>query len=323
MTAPPLTRFAILLGSALALPAAADEPARYTLALDIQPTGLAVLYPDLAEPYRTVFTQIIQGIEEKSPAKVERLAIAAPNDTGAVSGELKQRGVKTVIALGRNGLKLANALGPDIAIVGGCVLEVPEEEAKNEVVLSLAPDPALLFNRLKSLAPSVARVFVVYDPAQTGWLVALAQKAGKAKGIEVVGRPVADLKAALLDYKDILAGIDPRRDAVWLPQDTTTVEESTVVPLLLQEAWNRQFVLFSSNIGYVRRGALFALYPDNKGLGHSLAALAAEVTAGQRRTGLLPLDDVLMGVNVRTADHLGLTLSKAEQQSFDLVFPER
>lgn len=319
MTAPPFARFMILLGSALVLPAAADEPQRYALAMDIQADGLAVLYPDLAEPYRTVFAQIIQGIEEKSPAKVERLAIAAPTDSGGIAGELKQRGVKTVIALGRNGLKLANALGPDISIVGGCVLEVPEEEAKSEVVLSLAPDPALLFNRLKALAPSVNRVFVVYDPAQTGWLMALAQKAGKARGIEIVAHPASDLKSALLDYKDILGGIDPRRDAVWLPQDTTTVEESTVVPLLLQEAWNRQFVLFSSNIGYVRRGALFALYPDNKGLGHSLAALAA----GPKRTGLLPLDDVLMGVNVRTADHLGLSLSKAEQQGFDLVFPER
>lgn len=302
---------------------AAQEPARYSLAMDIQPDGLAVLYPDLGEPYRTVFAQIIQGIEEKSPNKVERLAIAAPVETGDVSGEIRKRGVKTVIALGRNGLRLANDLGPGISIIGGCVLVVPEEEAKNEVVLSLAPDPALLLNRLKALAPAVTRVFVVYDPAQTGWLVALAQKAGKAKGIEVVGRAVADLKSALQDYKDILSQIDPRHDAVWLPQDTTTVEESTVVPLLLQEAWNRQFVLFSSNIGYVRRGALFALYPDNKGLGHSLAALAGEQAAGQRRSGMLPLDDVLMGVNVRTAEHLGLSLSKAEQQGFDLVFPER
>ncbi len=306
-----LSRLPILLGAACALSGAAAET-----------SGLAVLYPDLPEPYHTVFAQIIEGIDEKSPGKVEKLPISAPNDASGLSGDLKRRGIKTVIALGRNGLKLANDLGPDIAIIGGCVLSVPEDDAKNELVLSLAPDPALLFNRLKSLAPLVSRVFVVYDPAQTGWLMTLAQKAGKAKGIEIVARPAADLKAALLDYKDILGEIDPKRDAVWLPQDPTTVEESTVVPLLLQEAWNRQFVLFSSNIAYVRRGILFALYPDNKKLGHSLATLASEAAA-TRHAGLLPLDDLLMGVNVRTAEHLGLSLAKAEQQGFDLVFPER
>lgn len=307
-----LSQLPILLGTAFALSGAAAEPG-----------GLAVLYPDLAEPYRTVFTQIIEGIDEKSPVKAEKLPISAPTDAGGLSADLKRRGIKTVIALGRNGLKLANDLGPDISIIGGCVLMVPEDEAKNEIVLSLAPDPALLFGRLKTLAPGIARVFVVYDPAQTGWLMTVAQKAGKAKGIEIVARPAADLKSALLDYKNILGEIDPKRDAVWLPQDPTTVEESTVVPLLLQEAWNRQLVLFSSNIAYVRRGALFALYPDNKKLGHSLAALAAEAATGPRHTGLLPLDNVLMGVNVRTAEHLGLSLAKAEQQGFDLVFPER
>ncbi len=312
MRHPRFSRLPLLLGAATALSGAAAEPG-----------GLAVLYPDLAEPYRTVFAQIIEGIDERSPNKVDKLPISSPDDAAGLSADLKRRGVNTVIALGRNGLKLANDLGPQISIIGGCVLMVPEEDAKNEIVLSLAPDPALLFNRLKALAPAITRVFVVYDPAQTGWLIALAQKAGKAKGIEIVGRPAPDLKSALLDYRDILAAIDPSRDAIWLPQDPTTVEESTVVPLLLQEAWNHQIVLFSSNIAYVRRGALFALYPDNRKLGHSLAALAAQSMAGPRRAGLLPLDEVLMAVNVRTAEHLGLSLTRAEQQGFDLIFPER
>ena len=66
-----------------------------------------------------------------------------------------------------------------------------------------------------------------------------------------------------------------------------------------------------------------ALYPDNVGLGRSLGTLAINRTqiGGLKTSGMLPLRDLLVAVNVRTAEHLGLDLVRRGKQEFDLMFP--
>lgn len=291
--------------------AAALQPAR----------GIAVIYPDIGEPYRSVFTKIIEGIEETVHARVPAFAVGAAANSQELMGELRRQEVRVVIALGRNGLKVASALDRDIGIVAGGVLSVPESESGGNVaVFSLAPDPALLLTRLQGFAPSVRRVFVVYDSRHNSWLIRLAREAAATRGIELVAREAQDLKGALLAYQEILGSADPRRDALWLPQDPTTVDEAAVLPLVLQETWSRGLVLFSSSPAHVRRGALFSLYPNNMEIGRTLAASALGFSAGTPRQ-VTPLKSVLLSVNLRTAGHLGLNLAE-KRQSFDMVFPE-
>jgi putative tryptophan/tyrosine transport system substrate-binding protein len=129
---------------------------------------------------------------------------------------------------------------------------VPESDARGLTVHSLAPDPALLFGQLKSLVPQARRVLVVHDPRQNAWLVRRAREAAKAHGLEVVAHEAEDLKAAIRFYQEVFAAADPRRDVLWLPQDTTTVDESTVLPLVLQEAWNRNIAVFSSSVAHAK-----------------------------------------------------------------------
>jgi putative ABC transport system substrate-binding protein len=172
--------------------------------------------------------------------------------------------------------------------------------------------------------PAVRRVFVVYDPRQNAWLVRLAREAARGYGIELVAQEATDLKAAMLLYQENLANADPRRDALWLPQDSVTVDELSVLPFVLQEAWNRSLLVFSSNVTHVKRGVLFSLYPNNVELGRSLAetALGRGAAGGQAARPIVPLKEVMVAVNVRTATHLGLTIGARQQQGFDMVFPE-
>ncbi|MBL8509931.1 MAG: hypothetical protein JNM11_15770 [Chitinimonas sp.] len=282
---------------------------------------IAVLYPDIGEPYRSVFTKIIEGIEDKARVRVASYAVGNKLNTQELAGELKRQNVRAVIALGRNGLRAANALeGSNLSIVAGGVLAVPESEARGVAVHSLAPDPELMFARLKLLVPQARRVYVVCDPRQNAWLMQLARTAAKAQGLELQVREATDLKTAMQHYQSIFSSSDARHDTVWLPQDSTTVEESAVLPLVLQEAWNRNIAVFSSSLSHVKRGVLFSLYPDNMGLGRNLAQVALANADGA--SGLVPLKDVLVAVNLRTASHLGLNLGNKPQQNFDLVFPE-
>lgn len=284
---------------------------------------LAVVYPDIGAPFREVFATILEGIREQARQAVPGFALAGDAAMPMLADELRRREVRVVIALGRSGLKAARLLDDAVSVVAGCVLGVPEAQARDYTVHSLAPDPALVFAQLRRLLPATRRVFTVIDPQQNGWLLRLAQDAARAQGLELVAHEAHDLKRATRAYQDAVAAIEPRRDAIWLPQDATTVEEATLLPLVLQEAWQRSFALVSSNALHVKRGALFALYPDNPALGRSLAQSALDALASPRRParGLLPLREVLVAANHRTASHLGIALDPRVQR-IDKLYPE-
>ncbi len=284
--------------------------------------GIAVIYPDIGEPYRSVFTQIIDGIEDKVKGRVSNFPVGKNVDVGQLKEALRRQDAKVVIALGRQGLRVARSLESDLGLVVGGVLSASEDEVQSAQVNSLSPDPALLFSRLKSMMPKARRVFAVYDPRQNEWLIRLAKDAAHLQGLELVTYQAQDLRSAMHAYQEILAKVDVEKDALWLPQDSTTVEDSTVMPMLLQESWSRNLTMFSSSFSHVRRGVLFSLYPDNVDLGRSLAGSALSLIAsGGNGSGLMPLREVLMAINLRTARHLGVNTSRL--QSFDMAFPEQ
>lgn len=283
---------------------------------------IAVIYPDIGEPYRSVFSKIIEGIEDRAKSRVTSFAVGDEFNARQLSDDLKKQEVKVVIALGRNGHKAAMSLDKSINVVTGGVISIPESEAQATTVLSLAPDPALIFGRLKMISPNTRRVTVVFDPRQNAWLMRAAREAARAAGLELMALEASDLRAAVKHYQDFFADADGKRDALWLLQDVTTADETTVLPLVLQESWNRHVPVFSSSVAHVRRGALFALYPNNMGLGQSLASSALGAVAGLPPTrGMFPLRDVLTAFNTRTASHLGLARG-SQLPPFDLVFPE-
>lgn len=284
---------------------------------------IAVIYPDIGEPYRTVFTQIVGGIEGGTKMPLVKYAVGQNADIAALKSSLRLQDAKVVIALGRQGMKIASALDRDIGVVVGGVITSPENEMRGLPVNSLSPDPALLFSHLKELMPSVRRVFTVYDPRQNGWLVRRAKEAARVQGLELVTYEAQDLRGAVRVYQEIFSAADNRRDVLWLLLDSTTVEDSLVLPLVLQESWNLKLAVFSSSFGHVRRGVLFSLYPDNAGLGRHLAASALEFLASgeYEERGMILLRDVLMAINLRTANHLGLKLVR--RQDYDMVFPEQ
>ena len=284
--------------------------------------GIAVIYPDLGEPYRSIFAQIIGGIEDKTKGRVVAVPIGAEVNAGELNDTLHRQGVRVAIALGRQGMKAATVLDRNIGVVVGGVLVSQSSEARNMQVHILSPDPALLFSRLKEMMPKVRRVFVVYDTRQNAWMMRQAKEAARTHGVEFVAHDAQDLRSAMRAYQEIFANADPRHDALWLPQDSTTVEESTVMPLVLQESWSRALAVFSSNFGHVKRGALFSLYPDNTELGRRLGASAQAMLASGASdgSGMAPLREVLIAVNLRTAKHVGANATR--DQGFDMMYPE-
>lgn len=285
--------------------------------------SIAVLYPNVSEPVRSAFISMIQGIEERTRVRVRSYAVEPRTDPADLNLQLKRSGTRVVIALGRQGLNVAAGLDRDILVLVGGALLLSDAEIVNLNGISLTPDPALLFARLRALLPEVRRVLVVYDPKKTEWLLRLAREAARSQGLELAAYEAHDLGQAAHLYNNLIRAADSRRDALWLPHDTTTVEENTLLPLILKESWNNGVPIFSSNILHARKGALFAMSPNNVELGKSLASSALGLIAGEtRRKGVQPLRELHTALNLRTANHMGLNIGNQQQRTFDFIFSE-
>ena len=307
---------ALALSASICAATAWAQPAAHNPA-----SGIAVIYPDVGEPYRSVFAQIVGGIEEKTRGKVVAVAIGAEVHADELNESLRRQGVRVAIALGRQGMKAASVLDRSIGVVVGGVLAAQPDNLRDMQVNILTPAPSLLFSRLKEMMPAARRVFVVYDPRQNAWLIRLAKEAARARGMELEAYEAQDLRSAMRAYQEIFAAADHHRDALWLPQDSTTVEESVVLPLVLQESWARSLAVFSSSYGHVKRGTLFSMYPDNTELGRSLAVSALEMLAGGGDAGMTALREAQIAINLRTAKHLGVDADR--MQDVDMTFPAR
>lgn len=285
--------------------------------------SIAVLYPNVSEPVRSAFISMIQGIEERTRVKVRSFPVETRTDPQELNAQLKRANVRVVIALGRQGLQAAAGLDRDMLVLVGGALLLSDAEIVDLHGISLTPDPALLFSRLRSLLPEVRRVLVVYDPKKTEWLLRLARDAARAQGLELVAHEARDLGQAAALYAVLLKTADSKRDALWLPHDTTTVEESTLLPLVLRASWNHGVPIFSSNALHAKKGALFAMSPNNVELGKSLASSALGLMAGElRRKGVQPLRELHTALNLRTANHMGLNIGYQQQRTFDFIFSE-
>jgi putative ABC transport system substrate-binding protein len=317
------TRSALLLALLLLVVTTVAGAALNGAGTMIANNSIAVIYPDIGEPYRSVFTQIIEGIESRAKGRVIHFAVGANANVDELNSSLRQKDTKVVIALGRQGAKAAATLDSNIGVVVGGVLTASGNDARDCQVNSLSPDPSLLFARLKTMMPRAKRIFAVYDSQQNDWLIRLAKEGARAQGMELVAYPAQDLRSAMLAYQKILSTANPQYDALWLPHDPVTVEENVVLPMVLKESWNRNLAVFSSSFSHVKRGVLFSAYPNNVELGRHLAdsALNFQSSGENETSGMVPLREVLMAINLRTAQHLGINTSRTI--NFDMAFPEQ
>lgn len=281
--------------------------------------NVTVLYPEVPAPYKSVFDSILQGIKSKNGIDIKLYPLDKNYQLEILQQDIKENQTEGLIALGKRGYWAAHNLKTDLQTVVGALPLVPNGISG----ISFSADPEQLFARLKLLVPDSKKVFVVYSPQTTGWLIPLAEAAANKHQLELVAYPADTLREAMLHYRRLLNEANGRNNAIWLPLDKVTANEDIVLPLLLRNAWDKNLSIFSSKPTHVQRGVLFSLYPDNFGLGQELANLMKEQIELNQSPKVYPLKKLFIAVNMRTAAHLGLTFSPQQQQDFKLTFPSR
>lgn len=282
--------------------------------------GIVVIVPEVRQPYAAVFEQMVAGVRRTGGDDVRAVSVT---NAGAVLAALEDGppGV-AVVALGPSAAQIAQAARPGIPTILGAV-PGGDPHTTQAFGISLDPDPARIFAELRTLRPENRTVHVVFHHTRGAWLMARARAAAGPAGVTLDAHGVENVKEAAQAFQEILRGADSRTDAVWLLHDRAVLDDQTLLPYVLEQAWTRNITLVSSNLDHVARGALFALYVDHQRLGERLGQLAARALAGKALpAGISPVEDLRIAVNQRTARHLGVDL-RLRRGDYDLILPSR
>ncbi|MDZ7871239.1 MAG: ABC transporter substrate binding protein [Rheinheimera sp.] len=276
---------------------------------------LTVVYPQVKAPYNEIFEQIIRGIEHQQQDGLQLYPLDGKSPLENTAKELSRDPTKLVIALGKSGYQVAQKIQQTNSVV---VSALPLQPA-GIAGISLLTDPKVLFTSLKMLAPAIKKVHVVYSDSSR-WLIQIAVAQAADFGIEVIAAEVKDLRDAVTTYQDLLQNIDPASNAVWLPFDAITANEQVILPQVLELAWERNIVLFSSKPEHAKRGALFSTFPDHFELGRELVILVQQLQQGKAAATVIPLQQVQLAVNLRTAAHIGMEYKQEVLRQIPITF---
>jgi len=275
-----------------------------------------VFYPEAREPYRTVYQEILSGINASDNEIIENV-LPKDFDPAAIVTELKNEGINRVIVLGRAGYKLAKKLPSDIKVVSGALPIRPNGISG----VSLISSPDSLFLLLEQLAPEVKNVHIAYSK-RSEWLIELAEAAAVERGLTLDAKKVNDTGEAIKFYNQLFESGVSKTDAIWLPLDKVTSHDKVTLPLILEKAWSKEVVVFSSKPSHAKRGALFSALPDNVELGKHLVVMVNELASQALDKKFDTMKSLQLAVNLRTAAHLGLKYSDEQQEAFKVTFPE-
>ena len=297
---------------------------------NIDASKIAIFYPQSREPYNSIYKSIIAGSVEaanKNTPKIsiENFILNKDFNAEAIAINLEQKHINKVIVLGRLGWKLAKQLSnftsanhtKKFQIVSGALPITPNEVSG----VSLITDPTNLFNYLTQVAPEVKKIHVAYSQ-KNNWLIELAKNAAQKKGLTLNLQQVNNTAEAITFYQQVFSSEVSNKDAIWLPLDQISSHDKITLPLILEKAWTKELVVFSSKPSHAKRGALFSTYPDNFALGQQLFTMVQELENQPEQKNFSVLRSTLLAVNLRTAAHLGLKYSNEQQQQFKLTFPQ-
>lgn len=277
-------------------------------------SGLVILYPEVRQPYARVYEDIIDGINETYPNIATAIVVSTEEPSANVQKSVLSLQPDVLITLGERNTRMAEKIAPKIPILVGAVTRLDI----NRPGISMIPDGQLVLDKLLLLVPGSHTVHVVTNAANKSLQMALAEEYAASKGISLVVHSASTVQAAAIEYKNLLDHIG-NGEAIWLMQDKA-LNDPTLLSLILETAWRRRIAVFSSNPTHVKRGALFAIYPNNKMLGRSLGELAVQHEMNREiPQNIMPLRDLNTVVNGRTSRHLGLTISRDMLSQFDNI----
>lgn len=277
---------------------------------------LVIIYPEVREPFARVFEEVVRGAEQGYQQKVRRVSMADNQSPVDFVHVLDQS--SPVLVLGNRLARQVTEHNADRRLIIGAV----NSEYSNVFGITLIPDAAVIAKKLPVLVPGVKNVHIVTNADDCLLDYDRAIAVMSQQGIRLSIHQAGDIRAAAGVYRDLMQTLD-EEDAVWILPKGSFVNNA-MLAILLQESWEKHFVVFSSNPVHVKRGALFSIYPNNYKMGLSLGRLAQDIAREKPPVRQMQaLEDIFVTLNERTSNHLGINLNDHMRSHIDLILPAR
>lgn len=265
---------------------------------------LLIVFPETPAPYAKVFEDIIKGVSSQYTGTIHRLQTSSYSDIAYIRERLARARPDIILALGSNNVTILSNMNISTPMVAGALSTNPT----NTPGISIFPDPVVVMQKLLLLSPNTNRVSVVTALNSGSSYLDEAKLYMASLGKKLVVYRAADIHAAAIQYLQALNTAEAY-DGIWILPSETAIDNA-IMGQLLQTAWDKNIVLFSSNPNDVRKGTLFAVYPDNEKMGQDLGLLVnKQLSGGIPMPHFTPVKQLLLAVNLRTSRHLGLALS--------------
>ncbi|WP_404357265.1 hypothetical protein [Methylotuvimicrobium sp. KM1] len=256
-------------------------------------TRTIIIFPQVKAPTQRIFDAIIEGIEQTLPDSTP-LTVDQRMQPEQLDSVLNSFNPERIIVLGRaTADRIASSPHRDKMIVAGALFE-PDEFAG----VTLAIDSRRLLQEIKTILPSLRRVFVVGSPRQLHIRIYPASLRGQPAIVpELHEDPLINSR----QLWQLLEQADPKTDAIILPSQL----DRDILYELAQLAWQKKIILLSTNLAHLNQGVLMVFYPDNIGMGRQIG----DFTIQHPGPGFESLTHIHIALNPTVAKHLGLSFA--------------
>ncbi len=280
-------------------------------------TRVAILIPQTPSKAQAIYEEIYSGVMLAADAELLRFNVSADTTAEQVHQWLSEQNPSAIITISKTPYEYASSAGLKVPLIVGGLGSTPQGVSG----VALAGDPGEFFANAKQIAPTVERVYLVYNESMNGWWLNDARNSAEQNGLELVALEATSVRKGAKIYKSMLKDARRDKDAVWIPL-VTVVPSKTVLPMVLRKAWDKHLVVFTNSPVHAKQGALFSLYPDNAAMGVQLMELALEqANSDNSEPRVVMARNMKRAFNWRTASHLGLKYTLDEEAGFDRIYP--
>ncbi len=270
---------------------------------------LAILVPSNNHELSPVFELIIDGIKQSTPQFNKEIQLFTDNNQGEIKQWLTSHKFLALVTIGNKTTDFASSLSiPYPVISTGTLLS----DNKSHKGISLSIAEATIKNTLQLYFPHIKKLHIGDEGDNIIWFSASLDPP------QIIRPKIAHEQKSIVQYLwKTINQVDPKTEAVWINNNI----EHIILYKLAERAWERNVTLISNNTSHLETGTLLAIYPNFKGMGKETGQLLTGIFQKKDPSSLQlhPLTAVHLGINLRTAQHLGVELSSTAKDDFRVI----
>jgi len=271
--------------------------------------SIAILAPSSNQELSTVFELIIDGIKQSTPQFTKDIQLLTDDNQDKIKQWLTSHEFQAVVTIGNKTTDFANTLPITFPVVTTGTL-FSNNKSHSGVSLSIADDA--LKNTLRHYLPHIKKLHIGDEGDNIIWFTT------DLSSPQLIRQKIGHEQKSIVQFLwKTINQVDPKTEAVWINNNI----EHIFLYKLSERAWERNVTLISNNISHLESGTLLAIYPDFKGMGQRTGELLTTIIK-QNKPGSLrlePLSAIHRGINLRTAQHLGVEIPSAMENDFRVI----